>query len=133
MDLEKAKKKEILNKFDDVDRDALPQFEESADLLIQKHNGNAKMALQIALAYLNGHTKTSLPTKSLMTGRDGFTTLKMVALEGQLSEENCMQIIEKYWAPKFVEHVTTKRALNDGTGIIFDMRCDLTQGFLENY
>jgi len=31
----------------------------------------------IALAYCSGHYKQPLPTKSLLTGRDGMATIKM--------------------------------------------------------
>jgi len=64
-----------LKKLDDVDRNVLPDFDESADLLIKKHGGDSKHALKIALAYCSGHYKQVLPTSSLLTGRQGFSTI----------------------------------------------------------
>jgi len=86
-DMEKAKTKGILGKLDDVDTEVLPSFEEVAQMLIDKHNGNAKMALQIVLAYTSGHYKSFLPTKSVLTGKDGYTTLQMKSTEDKLDED----------------------------------------------
>lgn len=70
-DMLKAKTKDILKKLKDVDNDVLPLFDDTADILINDCKGDAKKALQIALAYGSGHYKQVLPTKSLLTGRDG--------------------------------------------------------------
>lgn len=43
-DMEKAQLKGILKKLEDVDKDVLPMFEETAELLI-KQKGNPKLAL----------------------------------------------------------------------------------------
>lgn len=60
---------------EDVDLEVLEMFEESAELLLKQHNNDAKMALKIALAFCSGHYKHKIPTKSLLTGKDGYNTI----------------------------------------------------------
>lgn len=72
-ELKKAQTRGILKKLEEVDHGVLDLFEESATMFLQKHGGDSKLALKIALAYLSGHYK--LPTKSLITGREGMTTI----------------------------------------------------------
>ena len=67
----KAKKKSILKKLIDVDRDVLEEFEETADLLISSCENDPKTALKIALAYCSGHVKASKVTRSYLTGKKG--------------------------------------------------------------
>lgn len=50
-------------------------FDETADLLIDQHKGDIKLALKIALAYGSGFYKA--PTKSQLTNREGFGTIQM--------------------------------------------------------
>ena len=73
----KAKNKDILKKLKDVEEEVIQDFEETADILIGQHNDDPKKALMIALAYCSGHYKQALPTTSLLTGRAGFSTIKM--------------------------------------------------------
>ena len=44
-DMVKANTKGILKKLNDVDMEVLPMFEDTADLLINQHNGDASKAL----------------------------------------------------------------------------------------
>lgn len=50
-------------------------FDETADLLIDQHKGDMKLALKIALAYGSGFYKA--PTKSQLTNREGYGTIQM--------------------------------------------------------
>jgi len=96
----KAQNKGILKKLKDVDTDVLPSFDETADLLIKQHKGDAKMALKVALAYCSGHYKGVIPGSSLLTGRQGYQTIKMNVGDGKQLDENAAKvIIDKYWAP----------------------------------
>ena len=67
-DMVKANTKGILKRLLDVDMEVLPLFEDTADLLINQHQGDASKALQIALAFCSGHYKQAIPTESLING-----------------------------------------------------------------
>lgn len=130
----KAQNKGILKKLNDVDTEMLPSFEETADLLIKQHKGDAKMALKVALAYCSGHYKQVIPMNSLLNGRNGYQTIKMNVGDGkQLDESAAMSIITKYWAPRIADTIGTMKNLQDGSGVVFDLRIDLADGFIENY
>jgi len=133
-DMKKSQTKGILKKLEDVDKSVLPDFEETADLFINQHDGNVKMALKIALAFCSGHYKNVLPVKSLLTGRDGMSTMQMNVEEGKhLDESAAMAIIQKYWNPRVADSIKTMRPLSDGSGVCFDVRCDWAESFVENY
>jgi len=51
-------------------------FEEAADILVGKCDGDLKKALQTTLAYLSGHYKQELHTRSLLTGQENFITIE---------------------------------------------------------
>lgn len=85
-------------------------FEDTADLLINQHHGDASKALQIALAYCSGHYKQSLPTESLLTGRHNMVTMKMnVEDDKKLGAQAAFAIIYKYWAPRISEAIKLMR------------------------
>lgn len=44
-----------------------------------------------------------------------------------------MAIIQKYWAPRILDEIATSKPLKNGTGIAFDLRHDLADGFMENF
>jgi hypothetical protein len=44
-----------------------------------------------------------------------------------------MTIIEKYWAPRVKDSIKTIKSLRNGSGVAFDLRSDLAEGFMENY
>lgn len=56
-DMLKAKNKDILKQLKDVDEEVIPNFEETAEILIEQHGNDPKKALMIALAYCSGHYK----------------------------------------------------------------------------
>ena len=60
-----------MGKLKDVDSEALPMFDETADLFLKQHNGDFKTALKIALAYCSGHCKQVAPNSSLLTKKKG--------------------------------------------------------------
>lgn len=98
-DIKKAQRKGILRKLEDVDREVLDMFDETAELLLKQHNNDAKLALKIVLAYSSGHYKQKIPTRSLLTSRDGNTTLMMRVEEGRkLNDASALAIIERYWS-----------------------------------
>jgi ATP-dependent RNA helicase DDX21 len=66
-DVIKASSRDIIRQLDDVNSEVLPIFEETADLLIKKYS-DPKKALQVTLAFLSGHYKSVLESRSLLTG-----------------------------------------------------------------
>lgn len=57
-----------------VEESVLPQFEKTADSLIEQFG--AKKALQMALAFISGQT-TKIGKRSLLTGQEGYETIEM--------------------------------------------------------
>jgi ATP-dependent RNA helicase DDX21 len=134
-DMIKANTKGILKKLLDVEPEVLPMFEDTAELLINQHHGDASKALQIALAFCSGHYKMANPDESLLTGRHQMVTIKMTSTEegGHLGAQACYAILYKYWAPRISDDVTVMRPFADGTGAVFDIRSQWVDGFLDNY
>jgi len=44
-----------------------------------------------------------------------------------------MEIIRKYWAPRISDSINSVRHLRNGQGVVFDLRIDMADGFVENY
>ena len=51
-------------------------FEEAADTLISKCEADPRKALMTTLAYLSGHYKSELHSRSLLTGQENFITIE---------------------------------------------------------
>ena len=133
-DMLKAKNKDVLKKLKDVDPDVLSNFDEAAKLLLEEHKGDAMAALKTVLAYSSGSYKTTMPTKSLLTGRDGYVTIKMSVDEGgSLDEDLVMEIIDRYWSPRVKQQVRGMKPIADGSGVCFDLRGDQADAFMDNY
>lgn len=133
-DIQKAQSKDVLRRLEDVDPEVLPLFEEVADKLLEKHSNDPKMALKIALAFCSGHFKHHLPTRSLLTGKEGFITIQMTVDQGrQLNEESAKAIIEKYWNLRVLNAITSIQEFRNSSGVAFDLKKDLVDGFIENF
>lgn len=52
---------------------------------------------------------------------------------GRLGHGNAFAILKKYWDPRTAEHVKNMKALRSGSGVVFDMRAEYHEGFLENF
>ena len=75
-----------------------------------------------------------MPTKSLLNGRDGFTTIKMSVEEGNQLEENLVtEILNRYWNPRTASQVKNMKAIADDSGVVFDLRSDQADAFMDNY
>ena len=57
----------------------------------------------------------------------------MWANQGNLTEETASEMIGKYWAPRVKDSITIMKPLRNGSGIAFDLRSDLADGFMENF
>ena len=67
-DVIRASADEIITNLDQVHRDVLPLFGDTATNLIDQHGGDAHKALCTALAYISGYYKSALSARSLITG-----------------------------------------------------------------
>lgn len=119
----------------DVNEDVLYLFEDLAKDLIEQYNGDAEKALQVVLAYSSGHYKQKLASKSMLNGAEGMTSIQMTSLmqRGRLGHGNAYAILKKYWDPRTADHVKNMRALRSGNGVVFDIRAENFEGFLENF
>ena len=133
-DMIKAKTKDVLKKFKDVDAEVLSNFKETAQLMIKQYDGDFEKALCVTLAYASGHYKQANPTKSLLTGRDNMVTIKMFVEQGkQLNEDAARTIISKYWDQRTEANIREMRTFSDGCGVCFDVRTRDAEGFIENF
>lgn len=64
----KASAMDICKNLNEVHDDVLPLFVDTAKSLIEQKGGDAVRALCTALAYISGHYKAAMNTKSLITG-----------------------------------------------------------------
>ena len=131
-DVIKASSRDILKNLNDVNEDVLHLFEDTAKLLVEKYDGNAEKALQIALAYCSGHYKHKLVSKSLLNGQEGFTTIKMES-KGRLGASNAYSILRKYWEPRVCDSVKNMKSFRDGSGVVFDIKSDHFDSFIDNF
>jgi ATP-dependent RNA helicase DDX21 len=92
-DMIAAKTKDVLKKLKDVDHAVLDRFNETADIFVEQNGGDTKKALKMALAYCSGHYKQTVPTRSLITGRDGMITVEMKSEGGKEMKPDLAQMI----------------------------------------
>jgi len=132
-DVIKASSRDILKNLNDVNEDVLHLFADTAKCLIDQNDGNAEKALQIALAYCSGHYKHKLVAKSLLNGQENYTTMKMWVQKGMLGSRDAYSILRKYWDPRVGENVRNMKNLRDGSGVVFDIRAESYEAFIDNF
>ena len=132
-DVIKASSRDILKNLNDVNEHVLPLFEDTARMLIERHDGNAEKALQVALAYCSGHYKHKLVCKSLLNGQENMQTIKLSCQRGRLGPSNAYSILRKYWDPRVCDSVKNMKAFSDGTGVVFDIKGDFYESFMDNF
>jgi hypothetical protein len=87
----------------------------------------------VALAYCSGHYKQKLASKSLLTGQEGQTTVQMSVQKGRLGPSNCYSILKKFWDPRISDQVRNMKVFKNGLGVVFDIRANSLDSFLENF
>lgn len=132
-DVIKASSRDILKNLQDVNEEVLHLFSDTARVLIDQCDGDSEKALQIALAYCSGHYKHKLVSKSLLNGQEGFSTLKLRTQKGYLNNYQANGILRKYWDPKVSENIKNMKPFKDGMGVVFDIRSDRFEEFMENF
>lgn len=129
----KASSRDILRNLKDVNPEVLHLFADTARVLIDQHDGDADRALRVALAYCSGHYKHKLLSKSLLSGQEGFTSLKMTVQRGHLDTRTAYGALRKYWDPRVGDNVRTMKCFRDGAGVAFDVRSDQLEAFMANF
>ena len=134
-DMKTAKNKDVLRKLKDVDMQCLDGFDEAAKILLEDCRNDAHMAIKKCLAFCSGNFKASNgAVKSLINGRDGYQTIKMSVEEGnQLDSSLVNEIIHRFWSPRVEGQVRNMKDISDGCGVVFDLRADHADAFMENF
>lgn len=78
-----------------MNSDVLPIFSDTADLLIEKYN-DPKKALQATLAFLSGHYKQVLESRSLLTGQEKCITIELILDNSFNSVSFVWNILKKF-------------------------------------
>ena len=79
-DVIRASSKVMLKSLESVNKDVLPLFKEAARALVSQSDGDPEKALCKALAYISGHYKHALQSRSLITGQERQITIEMRSL-----------------------------------------------------
>lgn len=57
----------------------------------------------------------------------------MSVQRGRLGPSNCYAILKKYWDPRVCDHVRNMKAFRDGSGVVFDIRAENFEAFMDNF
>lgn len=57
----------------------------------------------------------------------------MSVQKGRLGPSNCYSILKKFWDPRTTEQVRNMKAFKNGLGVVFDIRSNALDAFLENF
>ena len=61
-------------------------------------------------------------------------TIQMSVEKGRsLPEAAARAILSKYWAPKVTDQISEFKLMSDGTGVLFDVKSQDADSFIENY
>lgn len=104
----KASSRDIIKNLDEVNPDITHLFNEAAETLIKKYNDPLK-ALSTTLAYMSGHYKAALLSRSLLTGQEHCITYEI-------------KFEQKFMAISYVWGVMRKFLTEDITSNIRGMR-----------
>ena len=56
-----------------------------------------------------------------------------LSVRGNLRHNNGYSILKRYWDPRTAEQVRNMKSLRSGSGVVFDIKSDHYDGFLENF
>jgi hypothetical protein len=52
---------------------------------------------------------------------------------GRLLPSNAHSILRKYWEPRVCDSVKNMKGIKDGSGVVFDIKADYFDGFMDNF
>ena len=106
----------------------LPLFSETAELLMEKYK-DPKLALCATLAYLSGHYKQVLTSRSLLTGQENYITIEMTFEHSFNSVSFVWSIIKKVVPDSIANSIRGMRMFKDQKGVVFDVPEEHIQRF----
>lgn len=128
-DVIRATSRDSIKQLQQVNDDVLPLFNDAADELIALSDGNEKVALQKALAFMSGCHKEKLAARSLLNGQEGYITF-------QIETSNTFQgvglvwgILRRYVPQNVSDQIKGMRTLEDMKGAVFDVEEKDAQSF----
>lgn len=117
-DIIRASSKFILEGLKKVGDDALPLFEETADLLIKEFG--EKKALLLTLAYISGNLN-KIKKRSLLSGTEGYVTYQLDTSSDFRSVSYVWGILRRLMDPEDVEQIRQMRCYKNYKGAAFDI------------
>lgn len=117
----RATSRDSIKNLQSVNDDVLELFDDAAGELIALADGDAKRALQRALAFMSGCHKEALAQRSLLNGQEGCITFQM-DLQQQFNGVGLIwNILRRYLPESITANIKGMRALADRTGAAFDV------------
>ncbi|KAI8978995.1 P-loop containing nucleoside triphosphate hydrolase protein [Pilobolus umbonatus] len=117
-DIIEATTDDAFKSIDMVKPDVLPYFAESARQLIEQHG--AENAVAAALAFMTGYHQ-GVPSRSLLTSQEGFTTLLMEVGYTFQNAGYVRNIISRDYPELTYEDTKGWRMTQDSMGVVFDV------------
>lgn len=99
----------------------MPLFEETAEQLIEKFKDDPKKALCVTLAFLSGHYKQILTSRSLLTGQENCITIEMKFENSFFAVSFVWNILKKFLTESIVNGIRGMRMYKDQKGVVFDV------------
>lgn len=59
--------------------------------------------------------------------------MRSVVVRGRIYEKNAYTILRKYWEPRLVDNIRNMKPLKDGSGVVFDIKSENFEKFIENF
>lgn len=97
--------------------------------MIDKYGGDPKKALSATLAYLSGHYKSMLESRSLLTGQEKYVTIEIKMNNAFNSVSFVWSILKRHLPENIVNGIRGMRMYKDQTGVVFDVQDEHIQRF----
>jgi ATP-dependent RNA helicase DDX21 len=107
----RAQARDITKNLDEVNKDVVDIFEETAQDLVEKY-GDAKSALKYALAFMSGH-KTALTARSLLSGQEGSITFEIRMNQPFQAISLVWSVLRKFWPQELLDDIRGMRGFKD--------------------
>ena len=120
-DVIKASSRDTIKLLDQVNPEITYLFEDSADALIAKMGGDVRKALCTSLAYMSGHYKQALHSRSLLTGQENFITCGFKFEQRFQTISFVWGVLRKHLTQDITDSIRGMRMFKDQTGAVFDV------------
>jgi ATP-dependent RNA helicase DDX21 len=120
-DVIKATSRDSIKKLQTVNDDVLYLFDDAATELIALTDGDAKLALKKALAFMSGCHQDELAQRSLLNGTEGCITFQMDLGYPFNGVGLIWTILRRYVPETIIAKIKGMRALADKNGAVFDV------------